>query len=122
MNHTVGGGDDLDSVFTALANPHRRQIVHLLALQPASIQQLAQQLGISLTAIHRHIRVLEDAALVQRKKSGRVNFLAINRATMLRVQEWAQQYHAYWGSDQETLENYVAAIEQAERTNTNTEG
>ncbi len=122
MNHTVGGDDDLDSVFTALANPHRRQIVHLLALQPASIQQLAQQLGISLTAIHRHIRVLEDAALVQRKKSGRVNFLAIKRATMLRVQEWAQQYHAYWGSDQETLENYVAAIEQAERTNTNTEG
>ena len=117
-----GQSDDLDSVFAALANPHRRQIVHLLALQPASIQQLAQQLGISLTAIHRHIRVLEDAALVQRKKSGRVNFLAINRATMLRVQEWAQQYHAYWGSDEETLENYVAAIEQAERTNTNTEG
>ena len=117
-----GEVDDLDSVFAALANPHRRQIVHLLALQPASIKQLAQRLGISLTAIHRHIRVLEDAALVQRKKSGRVNFLAINRATMLRVQEWAQQYHAYWGSDEETLENYVAAIEQAERTNTNTEG
>ena len=118
MNHAVGRGDNLDAVFTALANPHRRQIVHLLALQPASIQQLAQHLGISLTAIHRHIRVLEDAALVQRKKSGRVNFLAIKRATMLRVQEWAQQYHAYWGSDQETLENYVAAIEQAGRPNT----
>ena len=121
MNHAVGEVDDLDSVFAALANRHRRQIVHLLALQPASIKQLAQRLGISLTAIHRHVRVLEDAALVRRKKSGRVNFLAINRATMLRVQEWAQQYHAYWGSDEETLENYVAAIAQAERTNTNTE-
>ena len=106
---------DLDAVFTALASRHRRQIVHLLALQPASIQQLARRLGISLTAIHRHIRVLEDAALIRRKKSGRVNFLAINRATMLRVQEWAQQYHTYWGSDEETLENYVAAIERAER-------
>ena len=121
MNHTVEGAGDLDSVFTALASRHRRQIVHLLALQPASIQQLARRIGISLTAIHRHVKVLEDAALIRRKKSGRVNFLAINRATMLRVQEWAQQYHAYWGSDEETLENYVAAIERAERPTTDPE-
>ena len=118
MNYSVEGVDDLDSVFAALASRHRRQIVHLLALQPASIQQLARRIGISLTAIHRHVRVLEDAALVRRKKSGRVNFLAINRATLLRVQEWAQQYHAYWGSDEDSLENYVAAMEQAERPNT----
>jgi DNA-binding transcriptional ArsR family regulator len=115
VNYLVEEADGLDAVFGALASRHRRQIVHLLALQPASIQQLARRIGISLTAIHRHVRVLEEAALVRRKKSGRVNFLAINRATMLRVQEWAQQYHAYWGSDEETLENYVAAIERAER-------
>jgi len=121
VNHMAEGIDDLDSVFAALASRHRRQIVHLLALQPASIQQLARRLGISLTAIHRLITVLEDAALVRRKKSGRVNFLAINRATLFRVQEWAQQYHACWGSDEETLENYVAAIEQADRPDTSTE-
>ena len=121
MNYKADGADDLDPVFTALASRHRRQIVHLLALQPASIQQLARRLGISLTAIHRHINVLEDAALIRRKKAGRVNFLAINRATMLRVQEWAQQYHAYWGSDEETLENYVEAIERAERPTTDPE-
>jgi len=121
VNYTDEGTDGLDSVFAALASRHRRQIVHMLALQPASIQQLARRIGISLTAIHRHVRVLEDAALVRRKKSGRVNFLAINRATMLRLQEWAQQYHAYWGSDEETLENYVAAIERAERPTTDPE-
>lgn len=121
VNYKADGADDLDPVFTALASRHRRQIVHLLALQPASIQQLARRLGISLTAIHRHINVLEDAALIRRKKVGRVNFLAINRATMLRVQEWAQQYHAYWGSDEETLENYVEAIERAERPTTDPE-
>ena len=121
MNYRAEEADGLDSVFAALASRHRRQIVHLLALQPASIQQLARRIGISLTAIHRHVRVLEEAALVRRKKSGRVNFLAINRATMLRLQEWAQQYHAYWGSDEETLENYVAAIERAERPTTDPE-
>jgi DNA-binding transcriptional ArsR family regulator len=113
--------DDLDAVFTALASRHRRQIVHLLALQPASIQQLARQIGVSLTAIHRHIKVLEDAQLIRRKKSGRVNFLAINRATLLRVQDWAQEYHAYWGTDEETLDNYVAGIEAAQRRATDPE-
>jgi DNA-binding transcriptional ArsR family regulator len=115
VNYGDENGDGLDSVFAALANRHRRQVVHLLALQPASIQQLASRLGLSLTAIHRHITVLEEAALIRRKKVGRVNFLAMNRATMVRVQQWAQQYHAYWGSDEETLENYVAAIAHAER-------
>jgi DNA-binding transcriptional ArsR family regulator len=115
VNYGEENGDGLDSVFAALANRHRRHVVHLLALQPASIQQLASRLGLSLTAIHRHITVLEEAALIRRKKVGRVNFLAMNRATMVRVQQWAQQYHAYWGSDEETLENYVAAISRAER-------
>jgi DNA-binding transcriptional ArsR family regulator len=105
----------------ALTNRHRRQIVYLLAFQPAPIQQLAGRFGISLTAIHRHVRVLEDAELVRRRKSGRVNFVAINRAAMLRVQEWAQQYHASWGSDEDTLKNYVTAIEKAERQHTSTE-
>jgi hypothetical protein len=68
----------------------------------------------SLTAIHRHITVLEESGLVRRKKSGRVNFLALNRAALLSVQNWAQQYHAYWGTDEESLENYVAAFERDE--------
>ena len=115
MNYGDEKGDGLDSVFAALANRHRRQVVHLLALQPASIQQLASRLGLSLTAIHRHITVLEEAALIRRRKVGRVNFLAMNRATMVRVQQWAQQYHAYWGSDEETLENYAVAIARVEQ-------
>lgn len=64
---------------------------------------------------------LEDANLIRPKKSGPVNFLAINWATMLRVQDWARQYHACWGTDEETLENSVAAIARAERPATKPE-
>ena len=101
----------LDHVFVALANERRRRIVYTLGLQPASIGQLASQQRSSLPAIHRHIKVLERAKLVRRKKSGRVNFLALDRSGLLLMQEWVQQYHAYWGSQEETLENYVASIE-----------
>jgi DNA-binding transcriptional ArsR family regulator len=107
--------DDLDTVFAALAHRHRREIVDLLALQPASIQQLARQIGISLPAIHRHLAVLEQASLIQRKKSGRVNFLAIHRVGLRRVRDWALQYRTDWGSDEESLDNYIAAIRSGDQ-------
>ena len=103
----------LDQVLAALANEKRRRIVYSLGLQPASIGQLAKQQRLSLPAIHRHIKVLEKAKLVRRKKSGRVNFLALDRTGLLFMQDWIRQYHAYWGTNEETLENYIASIEKS---------
>jgi len=100
----------LDQALAALANKRRREIVNTLGKQPASIGQLADQQHSSLPAIHRHIKVLERANLVQRKKSGRVNFLAVDRTGLLLIQSWIAQYHAYWGSNSETLENYIDTI------------
>jgi DNA-binding transcriptional ArsR family regulator len=102
----------LDSVFSALANKHRRSIVYQLSLQPTSISQLADELRLSLPAIHKHIVVLEEGGYVQRKKSGRTYFLALNRVGLLQAQDWVNQYQAFWGSNHETLENYVASIEK----------
>lgn len=102
----------LDGIFTALANQHRRNIVCVLSLGPASISKLAKKEKLSLPAIHKHIKVLEDACLVQRKKSGRCNFLALNRESLTVLREWIGQYHTYWGHDEESLENYVDRIEQ----------
>ena len=103
----------LDQELAALANEKRRRIVYTLGLQPASIGQLADQQRSSLPAIHRHIRVLERAKLVQRKKSGRINFLALDRKGLLLMQDWIRQYHAYWGTNEETLENYLASIKKS---------
>ncbi len=104
---------DLDAIFDALANSHRRAIIYSLGHHPASIGQLAEQQNLSLPAIHRHIKVLEEAGLIQRKKSGRTNFLALSRSKLVMMQDWIAQYNAYWGSDEETLENYVASIENS---------
>jgi DNA-binding transcriptional ArsR family regulator len=98
--------DGLDRVLEALANPHRREIVYLLGLQPCAISQLAQLRGLSLPAIHKHLKVLENAGLISRRKHGRTTYLTLNRRPMQRLQEWAGQFHPYWGSDQATLENY----------------
>lgn len=78
----------LDQILAFLANKQRRQIVYALGFNPASIGQLAKQQRSSLPVIHRHIKVLERAKLVQRKKSGRVNFLALHSSGLLLIQDW----------------------------------
>jgi DNA-binding transcriptional ArsR family regulator len=100
----------LDQVFAALANRRRRRILVTLALHPASIAQLATEQGQSLPAIHRHIASLEEARLIERRKAGRVNYLALSREGVRLAQDWLGTFHAYWGSDAETLDNYIAGI------------
>jgi DNA-binding transcriptional ArsR family regulator len=97
---------DLDDIFEALGNQHRREIIYILSLQPHSISQLAFKRNLSLPAIHKHIKVLKDAGLIIDKKIGRTHFLTINRQALRGLQEWLMQYHTYWGNDKETLTNY----------------
>jgi DNA-binding transcriptional ArsR family regulator len=98
---------DLDNAFEALANKHRREIIYVLSLQPCSISQLASMRNLSLPAIHKHIKILENGGLIIRKKIGRTNFLALNRKSLHGLQDWLMQYQTYWGNDEETLENYA---------------
>jgi DNA-binding transcriptional ArsR family regulator len=98
----------LDLVFAALAHPKRRAMVYELALTPATVGQLATAHQLTLPAMHKHVRALEQAGLVLRKKAGRTNFLALRRAGLRVAQTWLGQYRADWGNDEETLENYIA--------------
>ncbi|WES63977.1 metalloregulator ArsR/SmtB family transcription factor [Microbacter sp. GSS18] len=99
--------DELSSVFAALANEHRRQIVLALALRPHSISELAELRGLSLPAIHKHIAVLEDSEMVRRRKVGRTTILALQRAPLRRLQAWVGRFHPDWGTDDEGLDNYA---------------
>ena len=103
----AGDPDSLDGVLHALANPHRRDIVRFLGLQPAAIHYLAEMRGLSLPAMNKHIGVLEDADLIKRHKKGRTTFLTLNPAPLGLLQQWASQFHTHWGIGEGTFENYV---------------
>ena len=105
---------DLDNVFEALANKHRREIIYVLSLQPCSISKLASMRNLSLPAIHKHIQILEKGDLIIRKKTGQTNFLTLNRAALRVLQDWVMQYHTYWGNDEATLENYIQYLGREE--------
>jgi DNA-binding transcriptional ArsR family regulator len=103
---------NLDKIFEALANEHRRDIIYVLGLQPHSINQLASIRDLSLPAIHKHIKILKNAELVIEKKIGRTHYLTLNRESLRTLQNWLLQYHTYWGSNEETLENYAKYLKK----------
>jgi DNA-binding transcriptional ArsR family regulator len=102
----------LDTILDALANQKRRGIIHDLALRPATVGQLARNQELSLPAIHKHIRRLEDAKLILRKKAGRTNFVALDATTLGLVRSWITQYNVTWGNAQATLENYISRMKE----------
>ena len=79
---------DLDYIFEALANIHRREIIYVLSLEPCSISKLAFLRNLSLPAIHKHIEVLEKGGMVTRRKIGQTNFLTLNRESLRGLQDW----------------------------------
>ena len=79
---------DVDNVFEALANKHRREIIYVLTLGPCSISKLAFLRNLSLPAIHKHIEVLEKGGLVTRRKIGQTNFLTLNPESLRSLQDW----------------------------------
>jgi DNA-binding transcriptional ArsR family regulator len=102
----------LDIVLDALANQKRRGIIHDLSLRPSTVGELARQHGLSLPAIHKHIRKLEAANLIVRKKAGRTNFVALNQSTLGLAQHWILQYNTAWGNTDATLENYISRMRE----------
>lgn len=100
----------LDEIFAALSNDKRRGMINYLSFQPATVTMLATEFDLSLPAIHKHIRVLEQANLILRKKVGRTNFVALNKVALVIAQDWISRYQTEWGNDKESLENYIASL------------
>ena len=99
-----------DEVFHALANAKRRGMVDSLSVSPATVSQLAVEHGLSLPAIHKHIRILEKAGLLNRHKVGRTNFVALNRTGLGIAQGWLSNHQSQWGRGRQSLEHYIASF------------
>jgi DNA-binding transcriptional ArsR family regulator len=82
----------VDRTLAALADPTRRQILERLSRGPQSISDLAQPLGITLTGVKKHIRVLEDAGLVDTRKVGRVRECELGGDRLENLEQWITDY------------------------------
>jgi DNA-binding transcriptional ArsR family regulator len=82
----------LDRTFAALADPTRRAVLERLGRGSASITELAEPFGISLTGMKKHVRVLEDAGLVTTEKVGRTRTCTAGPRRLDDVQQWTESY------------------------------
>jgi DNA-binding transcriptional ArsR family regulator len=98
----------LDAAFAALADPTRRAIVARLASAERSVGELAKPLPMSLPAVSRHLRILEGAGLVARRKEGRTHVLRLVPQALEPAQDWIARHRAFWTSRLDALERYLA--------------
>jgi DNA-binding transcriptional ArsR family regulator len=82
----------LDRSLAALADPTRREVLRRLGRGSATITDLAEPFGISLTGMKKHVRVLEDAGLVTTEKVGRVRQCSLGPRRLDDVQAWMDEY------------------------------
>ncbi len=87
---------DLNAVFSALAHPVRRAILEQLAGGDATVGELARPHKISLPAISKHLRVLEDAGLLKVEPEGRVHRCHIDAAPLSAAFGWLTRYRVLW--------------------------
>lgn len=86
----------LDAAFTALGDPTRRAILRRLRQEPATVGDIAAPFDMSLNAISKHLKVLERANLVTRKRIGREHMLSLNAAAMHGPAKWLADYQQFW--------------------------
>src|SRR5690349_24521854 len=84
-------GMALDSLFHALADPARREMVERLSRGPASVSELAKPLAMSLPAVVQHLQVLEASGLIRSEKVGRVRTCRIEPAMLSTAEQWISE-------------------------------
>ena len=101
----------LDNTMLALADPTRRAILSRLSAGEARVTELAEPFAISLNSVSKHIRMLERAQLVRRRKSGRDHFLSLNPKPLDAAAKWIETQRSLWNSRLDALER---ALEEDE--------
>lgn len=109
LNHMVQYSPSLDNAFAALADPTRRAILERLGGGEATIGELAEPAGMSLTGLKKHVRVLEEAGLVSTEKRGRSRHCRLGPSRLEDVEHWLEQYRRGW---EQRLDRVEELIEQ----------
>jgi DNA-binding transcriptional ArsR family regulator len=104
------GAAALDGVFSALADPVRREILARLDGADFLVSELAAPFDISLQAVSRHIQVLVRAGLVKQERTGRISRCRLDAGPIFEAALWLNRYSKYWQSQFDTLAVWLGAI------------
>jgi len=106
----------LDHTLVALADPTRRAILQRLSQGEARVTELARPFAISLNSVSKHIRMLERARLVRRRRAGREHLLSFNPQPLDEAAAWIEAQRTFWTERLDALERELRKPEPEQET------
>lgn len=98
---------NLDRTFHALADPTRRRILAQLTRGDRCVTDLAKPYAMSLPAISKHLRVLEKAGLLRRRRHGRIHEIKLVAQPLQQAAHWVEEYRKFWEGSLDRLAAYL---------------
>lgn len=114
--NTLKLDQELDAVFSALADPTRRAILKRLSNGQASVNEISVPFQMSQPAISKHLKVLERAGLIERKIDEQRRPAKLLAQNMVEAVEWLSEFKAFWKTSFDQLDNILATIPDGEIT------
>jgi DNA-binding transcriptional ArsR family regulator len=105
----------LNRTFAALADPTRRRMLEQLSRGDLCVTDLARPYSMSLPAVSKHLRVLENAGLVRRRRTGRLHSLKLEAAPMEQASQWIGEYRKFWEGSLDRLDEYLQQLQKKEK-------
>jgi DNA-binding transcriptional ArsR family regulator len=112
----------LDTVFHALGDPTRRGMLARLALGETSIGELAHPFDMSFAGASKHVKVLEEAGLIARRKVGRTHLIRVETKPLEEAERWLRQWERFWTVRLDRLQALVEADKNNNRIKENPDG
>lgn len=97
----------LDSIFGSLADSTRRDILRRVAQAELTINEIAAPYDMSLAAISKHVKILEKAQLIIKRRQGTKQFICAHPETMKQTMEYLRDYEALWSDRHDVLEELL---------------
>ena len=98
--------DQLSNILTALSHPTRRAIIGQLAKGPARFLDIAKPFDTALNAVTKHLKMLERAGLIERRKQGREVIISFRGEPLREVGGWVHEYERFWNEHLDQFEQY----------------
>jgi DNA-binding transcriptional ArsR family regulator len=106
----------LDATFAALADPTRRAILSRLRLGEASVTELAEPFSMSLPAVSKHLKVLENAGLIVRGREAQWRPCRLEAGPLKEAAAWIEEYRRFWEERYDRLEDLLRELQTGEET------
>lgn len=104
--------DQLTDILTAISHPSRRAIIGRLTKGPARFTEVAEPFDTALNSVTKHLKLLERAGLIERRKEGREVFISLRAEPLKQVAQWVHHYERFWN---ERLDDFAKHFKEKKK-------